>query len=93
MTKLPEIPKEETGAETRGQPEGQGIQELYPEPTLDIPIITEDPEVITEREGVHERIQAEIQHADKEAEMAEEVMLEIPPEWNAVPDLEWKMKN
>ena len=40
-------------------------------------MITEDPEVIAEREGVHNRIQAVIQHQDKEAEMAEEVMLEI----------------
>ena len=45
----------------------------------DIPMINEDPEVIAEKEGVHKRIQAEIQHEDKEAEMAEEVMLEIPP--------------
>ena len=36
---------------------------------------------------VHERIQAKIQHKDNEVEVAEEVMLEIPPEWNAVPDL------
>ena len=42
-------------------------------------MITEDPEVIAEREGVHKRIQAEIQHEDKEAEMGEEAMLEIPP--------------
>ena len=50
-------------------------------------MITEDPELISEREGVHKRIQAEIQHEDKEGEMAEEVMLEIPQEWNSVPDL------
>ena len=50
-------------------------------------MITEDPKVIAEKEGVHERIQAEIQHEEKEVEVAEEVMLEIPREWNAVPDL------
>ena len=50
-------------------------------------MITEDPEVIAEREGVHQRIQAEIQCKGKEAETADEVMIEIPPEWNAVPDL------
>ena len=54
-------------------------------------MITEDPEVIAEREGVHEKIQAEIQHEDKEAEMAEEVILEIPHKWNAVPD--WLMED
>ena len=50
-------------------------------------MITEEPEVIAERETVHERIQAQIQHEDKEAEVAEEVMLDIPLEWHAVPDL------
>ena len=50
---------------------------LHPEPTLDIPMITEDSEVIAKREGVHERIHTEIQHEDKEAEMAEEIMLEM----------------
>ena len=71
----------------REQPEDQRRAELYPEPDLEIPILPEDPEVIAERKGVHERIQAEIQYEDKEAEVAEEVMLEVPPEWNAVPDL------
>ena len=43
-------------------------------------MITEDPEVIAEREGVHQRIQAVIQHKAKEVEVMEEVMLEIPLE-------------
>ena len=64
---LSEIP------ETREQPEDQGRHELHSEPNLDIPMITEDPEVIAYREGVLERIQAEIQHKDKEVEVAEEV--------------------
>ena len=92
MTEFPEIPREETEARTREQPEDQGRHELDPEPSLDIPMITEDPEVIAEREGVHKRIQAEIQHKDKEAGIAEEVMLEIRTEWNAVPDLIMKDK-
>ena len=50
-------------------------------------MITEDPEIIAERDGVQERIQAETQHKGKEVEMAEEVMLEIPLERNVVPDL------
>ena len=50
-------------------------------------MITEDPEVIAEREAVHKTIQSEIQHEDKNEQVAEEVMLEIPPEWNGVPDL------
>ena len=80
LTELPEVPREETGVGARKQPENQGRPELHPEPDLDIPLITEDPEVIAEREGVHERIQAKIQHQSKEVEVAEELMLEIPPE-------------
>ena len=70
-----------------GAREDQGGHEIHPEPALDIPMITEDPEVTAEREGVLEKIQAQIQHEDQEAEMLGEVMLEIPLEWNAVPDL------
>ena len=87
LTELLKVPKEEKKVGAREQPEEQGRHELHPEPALDIPMITEDPEVIAEREGVHQRIQAEIQCKGKEAETADEVMIEIPPEWNAVPDL------
>ena len=87
MTELPEIPRKESEVGVREQPEDQRRPELYPEPDLDTPILPENPEAIAEREGIHERIQSEIQHKDKEAEAAEELMLEIPPEWNAVPDL------
>ena len=84
---LLEIPIKEAEVGVREQPGDHRRQELYPEPDLDIHILPEDPEVIPEREGIHERIQSKIQHEDKEVEAAEEVMLEIPPEWNAVPDL------
>ena len=33
------------------------------------------------------REQAEIHHVDKEAETTAEEMLEVPSEWNEVPDL------
>ena len=39
------------------------------------------------REGIHERIQAEIHQGNKEEEARVEEMLEVPPEWNGVPDL------
>ena len=39
------------------------------------------------REGIHERIQAEIHLGNKEEEARVEEMLEVPPEWNEVPDL------
>ena len=41
--------------------------------------------MIAEREGMHKKLQAKIQHKDKEVEVATEE--EIPPEWNAIPDL------
>ena len=41
------------------------------------------------REGIHERIQAEIYHEDREIEVQAEEMLDNPPEWNEVEDLVW----
>ena len=60
---------------------------IPPEPELEIQVIPEDPEQIAVREGIHERIQAEIHHEDKEAETTEEEMLEVSQEQNEVPDL------
>ena len=37
--------------------------------------------------GINERIQAEIYHENKERAVQAEEMLEIPMEWNEVPDL------
>ena len=63
------------------------MPELYPGPDLDLPIPPKDPEVLAEREGIHERIQAELQLEDKETEVFVEEMLEAPPAWKEVPDL------
>ena len=57
LTKLPQVPREETKVGAREQPEEQGRHELHPEPDLEIPVIPEDPEEIAVREGIHERIQ------------------------------------
>ena len=38
------------------------------EPDLEVPIILDNPEEMAVREGIHERIQAEIYHVDKERE-------------------------
>ena len=65
LTELPEVPWEETEVGAREQPEDPGRHELRPEPDLEIPVIPEDPEEIAVREGIHERIQAEIHHEDK----------------------------
>ena len=87
MTKLLEVPREETEVVARKQPEEQGRLELHPEPDLEIQVIPEDPKEIAVREGIHERIQAEIHHEEKEAEAVADEMLEVPLEWNEVPDL------
>ena len=71
----------------------QGGEEIHrnvsrsEEPALDIQIIQEDPEEIAVPEGIHERVQAEIHQGNKEEEAKGEEMLEVPPEWNEVPDL------
>ena len=56
-------------------------------PNLELPIMSEEPETIAAREGIHERIQAEIRHEDKEAEAMAEEMLNALPAWNEVLDL------
>ena len=45
------------------------------------------------REGIQERIQAEIHQGNKEVEARAEEMLEVPPEWNEVPDLMMEEEN
>ena len=61
--------------------------EITDEPDQDMQVIPENPEEMAAREGIHERIQADIHHEDKEREAGVEEMLENPPEWNKVPDL------
>ena len=83
LMELPQIPRAE--AEERVGIEAEA--EADTGPYLEIPIISEKPEVIARREGIHERIQAEIHHKDKQAEVLAEEMLEAPPAWSEVPDL------
>ena len=61
---------EEAEVRVREQSEDLGGPELYPEPDLDIQFLPKDPEVIAERERIHKRIQSEVQHEDKEVEVA-----------------------
>ena len=49
------------------------------EPDLEIPTILNDPQEMAVREGIYERIQAEIYHENKEREAQAEEMLDIPP--------------
>ena len=43
-------------------------------------------ERLENKEGIHERIQAEIQHEEKEADVMAKEMLDTPLVWNEVPD-------
>ena len=83
LTELPKVSLGERVMETRQHPVNP---EITAEPVLEILVIPEDPEEMAAREGIYERIQAEIYHENKEREAWAEEMLEIPPEWNEVPD-------
>ena len=61
--------------------------EITGEPDLEVPMILDDPEEMVVREGIHERMQSEIYHEDKEREARAEEMLDRTPEWNEVKDL------
>ena len=87
VDELPETPLEEVDMRYQELSVNRKGPEIPPEPYLEIQVIPEDPEEISVREGIHERIQAEIHHEDKEVETAVKEMLEIPLEWNEVPDL------
>ena len=61
--------------------------EITAVPDLEIPMILDDPEEMAAREGIQERIQAEIYHKDRERAFQAKEMLDIPPGWNEVKDL------
>ena len=87
LTELPEIPLR---GRVRGYMEvvpGPRSPEISAEPIIDVQVIPEDPEEMAVREGIHKRIQAEMHHENKAIEARVEEMLEIPLEWNEVPDL------
>ena len=50
-------------------------------------MILNDPEEMVVREEIHERIQAEIYHEDRERAFQAEEMWDIHSEWNEVKDL------
>ena len=74
-----EIPVEKAEVMVGNKAEDPGAPEVDTGPDLDIPIVPEDPEVLDESEGIHRRINTEIQHKDKEAEVLVEEILEAPP--------------
>ena len=62
LAELPKTPMEEAEIMPRETTGDWRDPEIPLEPYLEIPVILEDPEEIAVREGIHERIQVEIQH-------------------------------
>ena len=87
LTELLDIPREEAEERVGNEAEDSGTPKADTGPYLEITINPENPEVVAAREVIHERIQVEIQHEDKEAEVLAEERLDAPPAWNEVPDL------
>ena len=65
LMELPEIPRAEAEERVENKVEALEIQEADTGPYLEIPILSEEPEVIATREGIHERILAEIHHEER----------------------------
>ena len=85
LTELPEVHRTEVEEMLGSRVEAPVTSEADIETYLELPIIPEEPETIAAREGINERIQAEIRHEDKEVEaMVVEEMLDAPPAWNKV---------
>ena len=61
--------------------------EVLVAPDVEIPMIFDSPEEREMREGIHERIQAEIYHEDRERVFQAEERLDAPLGWNNVEDL------
>ena len=61
--------------------------EIIAVPDLEVPMIFDGPKEMVMREGIHERIQAEIYHEDRERAFQAKEMLDTPPGWNEVEDL------
>ena len=83
LTVLPEAPLGEAERRPIEPSVDQRNPEIPPKPALEIQNFPEDPVEIAVREGIHKRIQAEIHHENKEVKE----MLEVPLEWNEVPDM------
>ena len=75
MTKLTEALQGEAEMRSREPFLDWRSPEIPPEPDLEIQVIPEDPKEIAVREGINERIQADIHHEDKVADTTAEEML------------------
>ena len=61
--------------------------EVMDTPDADIPMILDSPEEMEMREGIHERIQAEIHREDREEAFQAEKRLNAHLGWNNIEDL------
>ena len=87
MTELPKVHRTEAEEMLGNEAKAPVISETDNGSYLEIPTVHKEPETIAVRGGIHERIQAEIQHEDKEAKAMAEGLLDAQPAWNEVPDL------
>ena len=85
LTELPEIPVGDVVL--RETCMGPVNSEVMATPDVEIPMIFDSPEEREMREGIHERIQAEIHHEDRERAFQAEERLDAPPGWKDVKDL------
>ena len=87
LTELPEIPVVDRERVLRKMWMDPVNPKIIAVPDLEVPMIFDSPEETAARNGIHERIQAEIYHEDRERVFQAEDMLDTPPEWNKVRDL------
>ena len=84
LTELPETP---VGAVMLREPCLDPVNpKVMNTPDADVPMILDSPDEIERREGIHERIQAEI-HQEVREEAFQEERLNAPLAWNEVEDL------
>ena len=82
LTELPEIPvRDVVFRETYMDPVNPEVLVAL---DVEIPMIFDSPEEREMREGIHERIQAEICHEDRERVFQAEERLDAPPGWKTV---------
>ena len=85
LTELPETP---VGEVMLREPCLDPVNpEVMDTPDAEVPMILDSPEEIEMREGIHERIQAEIHQEVREEAFQAEERLNAPPAWNDVEDL------
>ena len=85
LTELPEVPVEDREiVEPCLGPDNPAATEVQ---DSEVPMILDSPEEMELREGIHERIQAEMHHEAREEVVQAEERLESPPAWNEVEDL------